>query len=258
MEHATVTWGHVQPDEMARIVVLSPHFDDAAMGAGQMLLRHCDFGTAPATVITVLGGRPPAYPDPPSPWDSLGGFRAGDDIVALRQDEDRAAMAVLGARPVWLDFPDHQYLPPDARPGPHDVAAVLGPCLSTLAPTAVFIPMGLANPDHVLVHDAALLVREVHPSWAWFAYEDHGYKHLPGLLAWRIAKLFRSGLWPTPALVPVVSDTDRKRRAIWCYTSQIAPLQQDHALSERLDANVPEQFWRLAPPPAGWEALMDL
>jgi LmbE family N-acetylglucosaminyl deacetylase len=72
-----------------------------------------------------------------------------------------------------------------------------------------------------------------------------------------VAKLLKSGAWPTPALVPIGRDHDRKRRAIWCYASQIPPLQQDHTLTERLDANTPEQFWRLAPPPQGWEGLVD-
>ena len=35
------------------------------------------------------------------------------------------------------------------------------------------------------------------------------------------------------------------------------PLEQDHALSARMEGRVPEQFWRLAPPPAGWEGLAD-
>jgi LmbE family N-acetylglucosaminyl deacetylase len=249
------TWGQVGPTELERIVVLSPHFDDAAMGAGQMLLRH---GSAQTAVITVLGGRPPAYPDPPSPWDALGGFRAGDDVVGVRREEDRAAMEVLGADPVWLDFPDHQYLAPADRPRPEEVAPTLEAAIAAQAPAAVFVPMGLANPDHVMTHEAALIVRLRRPEWAWFAYEDHGYKHLPGMLAWRVSKLFRSGLWPTPALVPVATDTEVKRKAIWCYASQIPPLEQDHALTERLDANVPEQFWRLAPPPHGWEALVDV
>jgi len=249
------TWGRVDAAELARIVVLSPHFDDAAMGAGQMLLRHA--GKSSTTVITVLGGWPPAYPDPPSPWDALGGFVAGDDVVAVRREEDRAAMEVLGAAPVWLDFPDHQYLAPADRPVAETVAPVLEAAILAAHPTAVFAPMGLANPDHVMTHDAARLVADRHPELAWFCYEDHGYKHLPGMLAWRVAKLMRSGLWPTPALVPVDAESDRKRKAIWCYTSQIPPLEADHALSERLDANVPEQFWRLAPPPRGWERLAE-
>jgi LmbE family N-acetylglucosaminyl deacetylase len=254
MEREEVTWGQVDPAVLGRIVVLSPHFDDAAMGAGQMLIRHAD---AKTVVITVLGGRPPSYPDPPTPWDALGGFRAGDDVVAARREEDRAAMEVLAADPVWLEYPDHQYLDPTDRPKPEDVAPALAEAIAAQAPTAVFVPMGLANPDHVMTHDAALIVRDQHPEWAWFAYEDHGYKHIPGILAWRVSKLFRSGLWPTPALVPVTTETDRKRKAIWCYASQIPPLEQDHALTERLDANVPEQFWRLAPPPRGWERLTE-
>ena len=127
-----------------------------------------------------------------------------------------------------------------------------------LARIAVFLPMGLANPDHVVTHEAGLQVRDGHDDLAWFCYEDHGYKHLPGLLAWRVAKLLRSGLWPTPAVVPVQPDMAAKRAAIACYRSQVAPLERDHVLSERLDANVPEQFWRLAPPPRGWEPLAEL
>ena len=103
-----------------------------------------------------------------------------------------------------------------------------------------------------------MLVRSAQMQREWFCYEDHGYKHIPGLLAWRVTTLFKSGLWPTPAIVPVVPDMDLKRRAIACYVSQVPPLERDHAMSERLDANVPEQYWRLAPPPRGWEGLIDL
>jgi LmbE family N-acetylglucosaminyl deacetylase len=211
----------------------------------------------PATVITVLGGWPPQYPDEPTAWDAAGGFGRGDDVVAVRREEDRAAMEVLKGTPVWLDFPDHQYLTKDQRPRPGQVAPQLEAAIGAACATAVFLPMGLANPDHVLTHDAGLLVREHQPQRTWFCYEDHGYKHVPGLLAWRVAKLFRSGLWPTPAIVPVQTDMALKRKAIECYRSQLPPLEAEHALSERLEANVPEQYWRLAPPPAGWEGLVD-
>jgi len=170
-------------------------------------------------------------------------------------------MAFLGATPVWLDFPDHQYLAKDERPRPPEVAPVLEEAIAAASPTAVFLPMGLANPDHALTHDAGLLAREALGESgngpAWFCYEDHGYKHIPGILAWRIAKLFKSGLWPTPAVVPIEPDMVRKRAAIDHYKSQLPPLQRDHVLDERLDANVPEQYWRLEPPPQGWERLAD-
>jgi len=249
---AEPTWGEVDPGAFARIVVVSPHFDDAAMGAGHLLASYPD-----TTVVTVLAGRPPSYPEEPSEWDALGGFVAGDDVVAVRREEDVAAMAILEAGYRWLDFADHQYLRPEDRPKPAEVAPVLGATLGELDPTAVFFPMGLGNPDHVMVHEASLLVREEQPEREWFCYEDHGYKHIPGLLAWRVAKLLRAHPWPTPAIVPHVPDEQRKRRAIWAYTSQIPPLERDHALSARMEGRVPEQFWRLAPPPPGWEALAD-
>ncbi len=239
-------------------MVVSPHFDDAALGAAHLLTTYPG-----STVITVLGGRPPAYPDEVTDWDAAGGFVTGDDVVGVRQEEDRAAMASLGAEPVWLDFPDHQYLAPADRPTPADVAPALPGGDRSARPSAVFLPMGLANPDHVLTHEPALLVRDrllagdsgYGPGPEWFCYEDAGYKHLPGLLAWRVSKLFRSGLWPTPAVVPVQPDMEAKRTAIMLYTSQVGPLERDHLLSERLAANMPEQYWRLSPPPPGWEGL---
>jgi LmbE family N-acetylglucosaminyl deacetylase len=253
MAYDEPTWGEVDPAAFTKIVVVSPHFDDAAMGAGHLLGSYDD-----TTVITVLAGKPPAYPAEPSEWDALGGFKPGDDVVAVRREEDVAAMAVLESAYRWLDFADHQYLAPADRPTPDEVAPVLAAAIADINPTSVFFPMGLGNPDHVMVHDAALLVRETQPDRTWFCYEDHGYKHIPGLLAWRVAKMLRAHPWPTPAIVPHVPDEERKRRAIWCYTSQIPPLEQDHALSARVAGRVPEQFWQLAPPPQGWEALADL
>lgn len=108
MTFAEATWGEVDPAAFRRIAVVSPHFDDAAMGAGHLLASYPD-----TTVITVLAGRPPAYPEVPSEWDALGGFKPGDDVVAARRLEDLAALEVLGSDHRWLDFPDHQYL---ARP----------------------------------------------------------------------------------------------------------------------------------------------
>ncbi len=247
------TWGLVSPKELEQIVVISPHFDDAVMGAGDLLGSYSS-----TTVLTVFAGTPTTYPQVLSEWDRCAGFKPGDDVVAARRDEDLAALRVLDSDHRWLEFIEHQYLAPEERPSTSDIAPVLSSAIKDLGPTAVFVPMGLGNPDHVTAHDAALIVRESFRDIAWFCYEDHGYKHIPGLLAWRVAKLLRSGPWATPAIVPITPDPVRKREAIWSYTSQIPPLEQDHALSARMDANVPEQFWRLAPPPKGWEGLADL
>ena len=247
-----ITWGVLPEGVLERIVVFSPHFDDAALGTAHLLGAHPD-----SLVVTVMGGPPPTYPDPPTEWDALGGFRSGDDVVVLRREEDRAAMKVLEARYEWLDFVDYQYLAAEERATNETVASELARVIDAERPTAVFLPMGLANPDHVSTHDAGHLLARERDDLTWFCYEDSGYKHIPGMLAWRVSKLFRSELWPTPMVVPTVVDHDRKRVAIECYQSQLGPLNRDHALAARIGGAVPEQFWQLAPPPPGWERMRD-
>ncbi len=248
---AKALWGKLDDSVLDSVVVVSPHLDDAALGAAHLIMSYP--GT---TVITVHAGRPAAYPAEVTEWDALGGFERGDDVVGARREEDSAAMESMGAIPVWLDFVDGQYLADGARPGAAAIASDLKAAIEAARPTAVFLPLGIAHPDHMVTHDAGLLARtEMSEDVSWFCYEDHGYKHLPGMMAWRVSKLFRSGVWPTPSIVPVEVDMAAKRAAIDLYKSQLGPLQRDHLLDERLDANVPEQHWRLATAPEGWERL---
>ncbi|HEY4377901.1 MAG TPA: PIG-L family deacetylase [Acidimicrobiales bacterium] len=254
-------WGWVEPHELARVVVVSPHPDDAVLSCGQFLSRH--LGT---TVVTVFCGFPARYPDPPNRWAQLSGFVAGNDIVALRRAEDVRALGRLGATAVHLDgFAEADLQPDEPVATAEHVADGLDPVLRDLAPTLVLLPLGLANPEHVTVHDAALLLRErwstphtdTQPAPEWIAYQDVAYHHIPGLLAWRVSKLFRSGLWPTPVAMPLDPDLVAKRAAIAEYPSQVKALEADWQLWRRIDAPTPEQYWRLAPPPTGWEGLAD-
>jgi LmbE family N-acetylglucosaminyl deacetylase len=138
--------------------------------------------------------------------------------------------------------------------------------LRALDPTLVLLPFGLANPEHVSTHDAVLEVRRrwsddgggTPKTTAWIAYEDIAYKQIPGMLAWRVATLFKAALWPTPTAMPIDPSPARKRAAMARYVSQVKGLDADWSLWPRLDAPTPEQYWRLEPPPPGWEALIDL
>jgi len=249
-------WGTVAPGELDRIVIVSPHLDDAVLGCSSLMAAHPG-----VTVVTVFAGRPPEYPSPMQHWDALCGFEEGDEVHVVRRAEDAAALAVLDATPVWLDFVEHSYLERAGWARPEAVVDALDAALRALEPTAVFAPFGLANPDHDCTHDAAMLVRDRFEAdgvrAAWFCYEDTGYKHIPGLLAWRVARLFRRGVWPSPAAVPVDPDRERKDSAVACYPSQLLALEAEWAIGVKLAAPAPEQFWRLAPPPAGWEGLAD-
>ncbi len=243
-------WGLVPPEELTRIVVLSPHLDDAVLGCGRIMARHPG-----ATVVTVYAGAPVAYPDPMTHWDTISGFVAGDDVLALRRQEDAAALGVLDATPIWLDFVEHQYLERPDWVGPAATVDAIVAVLRELEPTAVMIPFGLANPDHDATHEAALLARGQLRGPTWFAYEELGYKHIPGMLAWRVSRLFRSGVWPTPVALEHDPTPERKLRALDCYGSQLRALEADWQLGPKLVA--PEQLWRLDAPPPGWERMAE-
>jgi LmbE family N-acetylglucosaminyl deacetylase len=247
------SWGLPERGEMDRIVVVSPHLDDAVLGCGQLMSVHPG-----VTVVTVFAGNPPAYPDPMRLWDVQSGFGPDDDVMEVRRGEDRAALAVLAAQPVHLDYVEHTYNPGDKPVSPKKIAEGLAGTLRTLDPTLVLAPFGLANPDHDVVHRACMLVREdFDPATSWWCYEDHGYKHIPGLLAWRVSSLFRRRVWPTPVCPPVDHDGGRKAAAVACYPSQLLALEDDWQISTKLAAPSPEQYWRVAPPPAGWERLTE-
>jgi LmbE family N-acetylglucosaminyl deacetylase len=244
-------WGLVADAELERIVVVSPHLDDAVLGCGRLLA-----GRPGATVVTVYAGRPDAYPDPMTHWDTIAGFAPGADVLGVRRQEDAAALEGLGATPRWLDFVEHQYLDRPDWVLADAVVDRLHAELAALSPTAVFAPFGIANPDHGEVHVAAMQVRARLPEPAWFLYEDFGYKHIPGLLAWRVTQLFRRRVWPTPVAIDVgaVDAVEaRKRTAVACYRSQVLALEADWQFGPKLVA--PEQYWRLADPPPGWEEL---
>ena len=191
------------------------------------------------------------------PWDARCGFVEGDEVHVARRAEDAAALEVLDAVPVWLDFVEHSYLDRADWIGGTQIVDTLEVAVRALRPTAVIAPFGLGNPDHDATHDACMLLRERLGELAWFCYEDMGYKHIPGLLAWRIARAFRRGIWPTPAAMPLVVDHERKMQAVACYPSQLLALEAEWRVRAKLDAPAPEQIWRLAPPPDGWEGLSE-
>src|SRR5436305_15085471 len=92
-------WGLPLDGELDRVVVVSPHLDDAVLSCARFMAAHPG-----CTVVTVFAGTPPAYPEPMRLWDEQSGFAPGDDVMDARRHEDCAALAVLDATPHHLDF----------------------------------------------------------------------------------------------------------------------------------------------------------
>lgn len=227
-----------EPPPQGRLLVLSPHLDDAAFGCGRLL------ASAPgATVATVFAGRPvPGHPL--TAWDRACGFSAGDDVIGRRREEDRAAQEILGARPRWLDLKDSQY----GGEAPETVAATLRDLLAGERPAAVLFPLGLFHSDHKLVHRAALALLGDFPAIRWLAYEDGLYRRLDGLGEEAVAGLRRRGLRPRPVRFAETPAAARlKQAAAACYRSQFQGLATPGRLGQA-GLDEPETCWELQPP----------
>ncbi|MDK1471960.1 PIG-L family deacetylase [Streptomyces sp. 549] len=230
-----------EPDaESWRTVVVSPHFDDAALSLGGLL----PLLPRPAVVVTVHGGAPPPGAET-SWWDRECGFSTAAEAHRVRVAEDAEACALLGARPVPLDEPDGPYR--DAERGFPSLVPLLR---RASADARVLLPLGTNQPDHARVRRECLRTLSGLPSGrrpAVSVYADLPYTgHLPG---WgtepggRLEESLRAStdfgpafreLSQTHRIGPVrllrLDDGQwaRKRAAVCCHASQLAALGQGH------------------------------
>lgn len=133
------------PDLGGHLVIISPHDDDAALGAGGLIKARACLKKK-TTVLILTDG-------------SLGYSSPGEKgtIVGTRQKEARKCYGALGAAVIFLGFPDmglHPYRcweTPDAKGGAYQ--AVIRH-LRGLGATALLIPNPTdRNPDHRAAYD---------------------------------------------------------------------------------------------------------
>jgi LmbE family N-acetylglucosaminyl deacetylase len=234
------TWGFEGARDLDRLVVVSPHLDDAVMSCGALLLAHPG-----ATVVTMFAASPAEYSDPLNEHDQDCGFHPGDDTMAVRRAEDVRALEAVGAQPRWLAFCQHSHVarldPIAVSPGAVD--ALTGAIVDT-EPTAVVAPLGLLHPDHQACHATALAARERAGDIPWLWYSDLPYAYIPHVLAARVRALHARGITATPACPPVSHDFDAKWRAFGGYETQLAPLDRQWRLRDRLERGG-EFYWTL-------------
>ena len=129
-------------------LVISPHLDDAVLSVPGWISARVSQGDR-VVVLTV--------------------FSEGDAGYAMRRDEDRAALASLGAEPLHLGLRDAPYrrgversfrglVLAELDPEDHDateVARVLVERVEALAPEVILLPLGAGeHVDHRVVHAA--------------------------------------------------------------------------------------------------------
>ena len=210
---------------------VSPHLDDAVFACGDRLAA-----SAAPVVATIFAGFAPED-GTVTRWDAECGFASGDDVIALRRAEDRAALDILGATAVWLDFRDDQYGEPRST---QDITGELARLLDALRPTQVHLPLGLFHRDHRRASDAALALASSHATW--IVYADAIYRRIADAVDERVAELEAAGYVLMPMAVTATTASARKREAVRCYQSQHRALRTRRAHDDIFE---PERFWTL-------------
>ena len=227
--------------DLRRVLVVSPHLDDAVLSCGHLLAR-----AEKALSVTVFAGTPARYPTPPTGWDRACGFVAGDDIVEKRRTEDARALKILGVSARGLDFLDFQYRNGE-KPDTKALAAALERMIDEFEPTTIAVPLAIQHPDHRACLSAALSTRRRGDARDWVCYAEFPYvwRGLDGA-ARRLAAVRRRGFRLTPILLASFR-SDLKAEALRAYESQILGLE----LLADVDrvAVAPEQHWRLTDRP---------
>jgi LmbE family N-acetylglucosaminyl deacetylase len=155
-----------------RWIYLSPHFDDAVLSCGGLIFEQTRQGIQ-AEIWTIMAGNPPAGPlsEFARQNHALWGLPGGEETVAMRRAEDKAAAAIVGAELIHLDFPDCIYRrsskgdylytgtvmtspAPGDRKLPRRIATALRSGLSQ--DDLLVCPLSLGgHVDHILVRQAA-------------------------------------------------------------------------------------------------------
>lgn len=237
---------------------ISPHFDDVVLSCATVL-------PVRSVVLTVFGSGPD-HVTPLRGWDvRCCYFNPGDNIAAIRHDEDDAALKVLAATGARLSFWEERYLDLPAQTairerGRRRLLQKLGrgaepdPLLIERIADALvtfvrgsdfstwFAPLGIAHMEHVATTVAALRAARELPDRRWILYEDLPYAGLaPHAVAHARDAVLRSGFALRQLVLAASCDIERKSAAIGCYRSQLVALGD----SVQIALTQPERFYSL-------------
>jgi LmbE family N-acetylglucosaminyl deacetylase len=228
-------------DLRGRVVVVSPHLDDAVLSCGEVIGRLDD-----CVVLTVFAGSPPSW-EIHRLWDNdLCGFAEGTDVVAARIREDDAALSSLGLAAARLSLLDEQYREPGMEPSPEEVGQLVAARIEQLDAETVVVPVGLGHRDHRLTAAGCRHAALTRSDLQWLGYLDLPYGYEPEILgpgAVDEALGWLSPLIPTPIDLGQGGGAEAKIAALDHYKSQMRGLG-----ARRSAALKPERYWRLERP----------
>lgn len=211
---------------MNKVLLVSPHFDDAILSAGQFMAERPD-----TVVVTVFAGLPLTPDNVHTPYDEKCGFKDARDAVGERVRENNAACGILNASCVNLDFPDSQYNNTNTVEKIRDSLQEL---INEQWFEAIYAPIGLDHPDHKMVTEAVMQLDFPRSITLW---EDLPIRVLDPLEANK--RVLELGLKEYRQPATTHEKIANKMRALACYTSQMGTGILDPYLMY-----VPERFWK--------------
>jgi LmbE family N-acetylglucosaminyl deacetylase len=203
-----------------RVVVVSPHLDDAVLSLGATIAAAARAG-ADVEVLSVFCGDPGSAA-PAGAWDRKSGFESEGEASRTRRQEDRTACTILGASARWLPFGDEQY---DRRGDEWQVGAALATAVD--GANVVLIPgWPLENADHAWLSELLLRTQAQCGRLGLYVEQPYAfYRRARAPVA--VAASLRPLLGAIPAWHHLsVSRVDRqlKRQAVSAYRSQARQL----------------------------------
>jgi LmbE family N-acetylglucosaminyl deacetylase len=149
--NASATLSHEFDERLlGRVVVVSPHLDDAVLSLGATLAHAVEAG-AKVEVLTVFACKPTSNA-PTGDWDRKSGFVSEGEAAQQRRIEDRKACAILGVEPRWFDFGAQPY---ERHASMEEVISAV--TAATAGADTVLIPgYPLAHEDHAALGNELL------------------------------------------------------------------------------------------------------
>ena len=186
-------------------------------------------------VVTVFAATPTSS-SVLTKYDALSGFKSAEEAMEGRRAEDREALALLGAKPVHLNFVDQQYGQPTNR---KVLAEELGRQITLFEPELVIGPVGAGHPDHELVREALLDAALDGDTPLWL-YEDTPTRVREPQLVGEALEAIRTRQVVTTLGFVGDGPLADKISALWAYRSQIGLFPNHHELL------VGERFWHIS------------
>jgi LmbE family N-acetylglucosaminyl deacetylase len=204
-----------------RVVVVSPHSDDAVMSMGATIAWAAQAG-AKIEILTVFSLITTSTA-PAGPWDQSCGFDTEGEASILRREEDRQACQILGATPRWLEFGAEPY---ERRGTDEDISYAVQ--AATEGADLVLVPgFPLLHPDHAYLSELLLRKGLGGRRTVLYTEQPYAYTHKMSPQGGAVASAIQAVVGAPIAWTHVRTERahrQAKLKAIRCYRTQLRRL----------------------------------